>query len=394
MFPQVFLCLVLNLIFPAVIVALLACWDEAFFRGIPFHETWSVWHADGWFGPVEQCFASVGLATLVLAMVLAVLLLPYAHRDGAVGPAYCRSLLAVCSCGGALIIFAGALGLILVPLNYMNEPWSPLPVSHGAPLAILALLLWIANALAGLQCDWTPDDTPRCEGCGYNLTQHAQAARCSECGLDVADSLVPRRRRPGCLWERTEPRSARLWIRCAMQVLIHPSRFYGQMRLRDSMASGLRFGLWSLASIVVGAAVAIGTLYTLVPTGDHWRWRQMLFQSTAGTLWNVNLAIGVHVVVTGLAFWISRFWIRLPDTRWLIRVAAYELAFAWVFCAVWGLLFASFVFFQNWLSTSGIRVPLGAMPEHLAVIAAPSAMIVVALWRYSIILRAIRWSNF
>ncbi len=89
----------------------------------------------------------------------------------------------------------------------------------------------------------------------------------------------------------------------------------------------------------------------------------------------------------------------LRDGRWLAKVARYETAFLWYFCAINGMLVSSFVLYPRWMlllarDLLGLRGIRGVPPELLFVMACNAALIFAWLWRYRIIVRAIQWSNY
>jgi hypothetical protein len=91
----------------------------------------------------------------------------------------------------------------------------------------------------------------------------------------------------------------------------------------------------------------------------------------------------------------------LPDYAWAAKVVAYESAFLWVVCCLWGILVGSFILAEDWITQlirhlidPSFRLPLRTPVEVVVLLFGTAALGVLWLWRYRTALRAIRWSNF
>ncbi|MEE8169648.1 MAG: hypothetical protein V3T70_03790, partial [Phycisphaerae bacterium] len=87
----------------------------------------------------------------------------------------------------------------------------------------------------------------------------------------------------------------------------------------------------------------------------------------------------------------------LPDFRWSRKVIEYETAYLWLFCAYNGTLITSFFKLDDLWSIVDRSLFRGIFIMDVRpglIIYGNAALILLWLWRYRIITRAIRWSNF
>ncbi|MBK8268717.1 MAG: hypothetical protein IPK83_10615 [Planctomycetes bacterium] len=234
----------------------------------------------------------------------------------------------------------------------------------------------------------------RCEGCGYDLTHLPIGGVCTECGLATESSLVPERRRPGTPWQQR--RDVLGWLETVGDCLLWPHRIYGAMQMKKAFAESVRFARWHFGVMAVGAAL---WAILLTQTQSELGWPVYLFvplmaaaaASLAGWFW--------HRLVGAIVFTYAVAQKLFTDAQWGRHVLMYESAFLWVFCAFNGLMITSFIVFDgNWIShffTGRQLFFFLGMPLELFVILMGNLVLTLAwFYRYSIAIRAVRWSNF
>ena len=378
-----------------------------------FAEVWRDWHRDTLIGPAELIFMLVLLLTGAGVAFLAWLNLPRVHRTGSVLRSYDRSLRAVAACTGLVVILTAGFGWAIVAANH----WSAFErtalrttpnlffdleglVIIVSPAAACFLLWWIGRAVQSMQgATPEPEIPPRCEGCGYDLTHQPPNARCPECGLGVASSLTPRRRREGCAWERWTGSGS--WFETQVRVLFRPARFYTALELRTPPRAARRFAVWNYVLLGLGGAAWVCVTGWLLHLTFKWLFgpniEEVLAYAGAMLFWTPLCCWLGHRTIAALVitWWLLRE--HLPDYAWAAKVMAYESAFLWAFCCFWGVLVSSFILGDDWM-TQGIGpgfLRAFDVPAEIAVLLLGTAGLgVVWLWRYRIAGRAIRWSNF
>ncbi len=307
-----------------------------------------------------------------------------------------RSLLAV---GGATVLLGWAVALVTVlvliyRLNAVFGAWPVEPVAAvlAVPLSSLLFLRAVKGIADGL-CPPAPedDDTPTCEGCGYDLTGRDWSQRCTECGRSVGSSLNPQRVRPGTPWARRK----RLW-QSVEEALFGPGAFYGTLRTRRGLEKGDRFARRVQVMLLLGGMLAMG-LYLLVMSavrgGILMQGVEMVLLVTGGALWALVLCQWAHGLVASAAVLMTRYTCRVPDDRWLAHASCYEWSFAWPLAMFWGLTFAMVTIFEGPL-TRLLGFVFGVPADVAWLFGGTSALGFVWLYRYQRIARAIRWSNF
>jgi hypothetical protein len=168
------------------------------------------------------------------------------------------------------------------------------------------------------------------------------------------------------------------------------------LRLRAPLGPAKSFAAGLYASLGVGAAIWIAmVLLANGPGGDAAQaliWTLGFGLCTPLCCWLWHRVIGAAVA----SWWFHRGVLR--DGRWAAKVICYESAFLWVFCLYWGVLATSFAIWGAWISDvfdSRVFFALAGMPgEPVAVLGGTLALALCWLWRYSLILKAIRWSNY
>ncbi|MBU0638805.1 MAG: hypothetical protein KKB50_08070 [Planctomycetes bacterium] len=363
-------------------------------------EVWRDWHRDRLFGPAEWIFLGVAVGVTFGTLFLAWLYLPFIHRSGSGWPSYWRALRAVVAGAGVLISLTAVVGASMVAYNNREQLGQLVPAAEwfapGLPLACCLVLLAVSRAARGVApADLSRTIPPMCEGCGYDLTHRPSDGRCSECGLEVTQSLGPQPRRRGLSWERRLALAD--WVSATWQVLRDPRRFYGRLELRTPMGAAHRSARRHYGWICVGASVW-STLMFVVVSG--------LYLTSLAELYAIGAVFGMlgllicwlmHRTVGALVFtwWVIRG--LLPDYRWAAKVIYYETAFLWLLCVFAGTLFTSLAVFGAWLADAvgtNLRFIWGVPVEMIVLFAGLAVLAIAWLWRYRVAGQAIRWSNF
>ena len=236
------------------------------------------------------------------------------------------------------------------------------------------------------------DDSPCCEGCGYDLSHQPSDGRCPECGLAVAVSVLPWRRRTFCDWGNRGHRAT--WWATTAAVLLAPRRFYTALCVRMPGLAARRFARRHY--LAVGTATAVW-VFCLGLSDDLLGDEEYLFFCCVVSLvvpllgWVTHRGVGA-VAATG---WIWSGTLR--DFRPARKVLAYETTYLWVFCLYNGLLITSLIQDSGWMVGvfSGFTYRLvGLSPEVAAFAFGNGALCLVWLWRFRTAIRAVRWANF
>lgn len=366
-----------------------------------FAEVWNDAHAYGSFGELELCFFVANALVLGGAIFSAWLLFPVVYGGGAAWSAYSRSFKAVGSGFGFLWSLTLAMGGLLVLMKNADEAgerfsWTLFDTAFPVILLFASaglLVAWLSAAARGVASTHVEHEhPPRCEGCGYDLTELAMDARCPECGLGVAKSLVDSPRL-GCAWQRRcEPGT---WLQSACSVIMRPSAFFSHLKVRDHADISRRFARMNFPLIGVGAAA---WFFLMIASFDSHPGDDLLIFPMVTLVLCPLLAWIVHrfIGAMSVAWWI--FHAALPDGRWAETVIRYESAFLWVFCVANGCLLTTYIAWGEWISDlqrkHGITWILGLPPEVLAVLLLNLALCCLWLYRYHVAAKAVRWSNF
>ncbi|MGE0481389.1 MAG: hypothetical protein AB7Q17_13050, partial [Phycisphaerae bacterium] len=377
-------------------------------------DVWAEWHTAGVIGPAELAAASVLLALLLGTHFLAWLHLPAVHRAGSFAASYWRTYRAVVSACALVCI------LTLIPMSLVvwnSRTWKltgrralPGPGDMIDPLitaaAIIVGVVWVAAAVrraAGPAAP--PEQPPRCEGCGYDLTHVSSDDRCSECGLSASRSLTPGVLRPGAMWQQQNRVPS--WLRTTVAALVQPTRFYAALQVRRTDCADLRFALTHYLLIALLAAafpVAADTARILKERGPAGAWLALTAPSpqmkSLGALFSMvapGLAYGAHLGIRAVATTIAWMQQRLPDTRQLAAASHYETVFAWIPLGFLGVFIGSFIIFGSWLRQIvgrawGLLLPVPIEVELVFLTLA--ALLVVWFFRYFALIRGVRFGNF
>ncbi|MCH7813648.1 MAG: hypothetical protein IID40_06465, partial [Planctomycetes bacterium] len=239
-------------------------------------EVWRQWHRKGSFGPAEIMFVLLPTGFVTLTVLGAWLHLPMVYRAGPVRLAFMRAFRGVAAGGGLLALMALFLGWLSVaevrpPLQGIEISTALLFISYPAMLCLL--VWWVGQSVQGARGpDRAVELSPRCEGCGYDLTHRPSDGLCPECRLDLASSLTPDLRRPGCAWE--DGSSGKHFLGTSWNILFGPSAFYGRLKLRTPADRAVIFARWHYGSMAGGSAAWI---FLMLATAA--------IQSGATTLW-------------------------------------------------------------------------------------------------------------
>ncbi|MBN1489572.1 MAG: hypothetical protein JXA69_06605 [Phycisphaerae bacterium] len=368
-------------------------------------EVWRDWHTYGWLGWAEWTAIGVVLGALATVAFMAWLHLGTVHESGPAGPSYRRAFRAVASVSGLVVLATLVFGSIIVALDNAEDRLrgtdrtvsfdeiGPL-LAVGIIATICLLPAWIGRAVRDVRQGLTPPPLPpRCEGCGYDLTHVAADGRCTECGLDVASSLTPDLRRPGCPWE-DEP-DPLAWLRTSYAVIVSPATFYGRLRLRTPERPALHFSLWHYAVLgIVGAVFMFFFMMAVDGAGDS----ELVCLLVCAFLFAAP-AVGwiTHRFIGAVAtsWWLTHA--MLPDVRWARKVIAYETAYLWIFGLYNMALFILGALTDGRFAPESVRTlcrnVFGMRPEEV-LFCGNSLLCFFWLWRYRTAIRAIRWSNF
>ncbi|MCP4251325.1 MAG: hypothetical protein GY778_30180 [bacterium] len=362
-------------------------------------EVWRRWHRHGSFGPAELMLVSLPLGLVALAALGAWLHLPTVYRAGPVRLAFMRAFRGVAAGSGVLALMALVLGGLSVavtrpPFGASQSTVALLMISY--PAALCLLVCWVGQSVQGARGSDRAIELPqRCEGCGYDLTHRPSDGLCPECRLDLASSLTPDLRRPGCPWE--DDKSDKHILATARDILFRPSAFYGHLKLRTPVDRAVTFARWNYGYIAGGAAAWMFIMLVMTaPRADA----KIVWIPCAMFFLIPLVGWSVHRIIGALA---TSWWVAcglLADVGWARKVVAYEAAYLWTFCAYSGLLFSSFAVLDDasWITRligSEFFMRLLHIPAEPAVIILGNlALCVLWLWRYRLIIRAIRYSNF
>ncbi|MBK9119129.1 MAG: hypothetical protein IPM18_05945 [Phycisphaerales bacterium] len=376
---------------------------------------------------ILEAILEVGLCALAVAMCVcgyAWFNLPLLHRTGPLGPAFRRGLRLSWSAAWTVLLLQMLAGVVLFTVDLLiygafaayraGQPnwswhWSQsVYLLLETPFAAAALATAIAWGRRAVHAVVPPppdlaERPPHCEYCGYLLVGRTLAERCSECGREVADSLLPdrsRRRHPALtvltshapLYQRHAA-----WWRLAFLILRAPRLFYGQLPLRSANDPSQTFAAWSyglLALHALSLGIAGVALFVVLSQSPF-----TLLSDVILLLVNVlNLAVAlpivgwlVHRALAASCFLIWHRWQAIPDSGWLARAMGYETVWPHLLLLLSVLLLLG-AFGSSWALPAVHPLLLIAYPLILGVLI---SALWLAVWgvRYELIRRAIRWGN-
>ncbi len=363
-------------------------------------EVWRDWWADGTLNEVLAVAGGIMLACVAALMAAGVAFLPDVHRDGSVGRTFLRTVRAGLASGFAGTLLVHSVNACVVAFErscrfegiYPNlGPVSPF--AYGSAFLIFLAHL-TRSARAAAECAPASLQSPRCEGCGYDLSHPTSEARCPECATPLERSLDAGHR-PATAFMRS--RTFGGWMRDGFAVVFSPGRFYRRLPLRTSEPAARAFARRTFCSLAFGAAVWICAMAAVdAPALPIW-WQAVLIPGLLAIVTTV-FCWSIHRGVGAIAVWSITLRHPLPDTRWAAIVLAFEAAYLWVICGYLGVLATSFMLFDDWISRSTARSffqrVFGSMGEPVVALGGLIILGVYWLRRWQIALRAVRWSNF
>lgn len=358
-------------------------------------------------------FVLLPMGTSGLALFMAWLLLPIVHVGGSVGQSFILGFRGIASGAGFLIVCANILWIALhlwhawLAADESIGPLGSFIVVVGVWISLISLLCWISAALRSIRASIIPTERPlRCEGCGYDLTHRSPSGLCTECGLNIDESLTTDRRR------NLAPVSFRTtgikpWIGFSANLLLHGQHTYSRMAIRKDPALAARFRQEHQLAIALLAAMWIGTCLTVSFVNDDLGAnRNLLVQILIGVF-----ALSNATLIISLAAWgLNRLVGAVVSSYWFVRgmlpvagdaetVIGLEFAFLWVICLYNGTLISSFFLLgDNWITeTFGWQfwnVLLGMPTEPAVILIGNAALIVWWMVRMHRAFLAVRWANY
>ena len=403
------------------VVVVTAVWDHTFFVVIQdskyltisageqsFAEAWAYLYGDYLLAGIGAVFVILPPAMLAFNLLSAFTHLIDVHRHGrfiaSLGLAIRATSASLWPALG-LITICCALGLLLDRYGWDQTkrfieppPWA-LVIIPGVPACGLVMAWWTSRAIGAATAGFPAvEHSPRCEGCGYDLTHRPAGGLCPECALSLDDSLLPETRRPGSPWERQGGIVG--WVKSVAAIVIAPRQYYGRLQLNSPIAAAHRFARWQFVLIGLGAALWAIFLCMIVAQPRP-RSGEFLFFPLIGGLWAAFIAWGLHRLLMApvLGDWIRRH--ALVDFGWARKVFYYESAYLWLFCLFNGL-WSTWMFATDGRGLSnltdqwlGYRLYiLGIRIDEFVIFLGNGLLCCLWIWRYYIALAAIRWSNF
>ncbi len=352
-------------------------------------------------------FAAVMIGSILMAADL--------HRAGPYRRAVVRTLRLASCLPWLLTVFVLGAACVTTPLQFWGLAAGSFISSFDLPPEAIGLMLSIAASIiimlflssravkiAAQMLPAPPERLPVCEGCGYDLSHLSERGVCTECGKALAASLELDVVRPGSRWETQ--RGVVGWLQSSIAAFFSPSRFYRVVKFRTAIEPIVRFSRIHLAVMGVGAGIWIGTILLLLEfRRDHIvdisEWAVLFFVGTLLTLVIPCIAWVVHrvVFVVSTALWLISG--AIPDTRWAVKVRAYERVYLWAFCAFNGAFFSLVFYRPEWMKDVAayyrmINLRVLGLPWEAAFLFSGNALLIIAWFvRYQRILAAIRWSN-
>lgn len=369
-------------------------------------EVWAEWQSVDGYGPVESTTFWVTVIVLSCSALLTWLhvstLSPLRRVSRALGTGWRL----VPAGGGMLAIFVLAFGTMIVAGNLAEEQIRGdedfgmtladprfyvlflAPAGLGLLLARIGSVFWSVAASQD-----TEDESPLCEGCGYDLTHRPTDGRCTECGTNIDESLSPGLRRPGSAWQQNPSLFA--FLKTSFQMLALGSKAHRSLLARKPDRAMLLFA--EIHYALIGLAAATWALACFVITEEN---------NPGEILIAVPLAVMSVVPLFG---WLTHRFVGAVVTSWwmlqgmlnrphVVSVVHHgETAFLWMFCLCNGVLITSYVLFEDWLREEfgrSLWILFGMPPEPAALLMGSGVLILVWLRRYHRGLLAVRWANF
>ncbi|MEE9296545.1 MAG: hypothetical protein V3W34_16500 [Phycisphaerae bacterium] len=404
--------------FLAVAFALVILWLRLWYATLVFDfgtgewnrlrisEVWQVWHGDGPIGTAERGFFWSVAFFLSVQVLVPWLCFPRLHMGGTIWETYWETFRACLCCAGLAVVLAASVGGTFVVARHvlrgqfdgviMNFGYGGAIMNFGfgmftlcASYLLLSRIIGVVDSIRAPVPEHEPP--PRCEGCGYDLTHQPQGGRCSECGFSVEDSLTSGRKRSGCAWENVGGPVA--WLQTSVEVLLHTQRFYEKLPVRTSDDRARGFARWYYVLLGVLGSLCI---FAGTSAGDG-VFAVFGLPILILLLWPLVGWFALHGITALVIFWwVARgSTLRVHLTR---KILSYEAAYLTVVGALFALLFASYIRYGDWITnTFGHEFfarSFKAPAETVAVVIGIALSTGIWLWRITLGIRAVRWSNF
>lgn len=371
-------------------------------RKRPLAEAWREWRAAGPIGPAEIIFVVAFVLTCAATAFLSWLYLPFVYRSGVVSRAYFDAFRAVAASGGALMAAVLLAATVIAWVGrceklgeHSAEPVQAILMFLVIPAVLVTILRRIGRSAETLANTAPgPSLTLICVECGYDLAYLDASGACPECGHGIANSLDPAVR-DGVAWERKPKSDSGRWTETVSAILFSPRESYRRLRMFTTLDLARAFARRVYVSVGLCATVWLAAVTLVI--GAYVDAEEALVWTLGFGLWTpVCCWLGHRFIGAVVASW----WFYrgvLRDGRWAAKVILYESAFLWVFCLFWGVVATSFALWGPWISVAfdnRVFFALAGMPgEPAVVLGGTLALALCWLWRYSLILKSVRWSN-
>lgn len=349
-------------------------------------------------------FCIVPVVTTGLAVFMTWFLLPIGYVYGTAWDAFLRAFRTVLSGAGFLTLLCNAGAMLQHVLQrFLGPEIESVPIGWLAfwflsMCSLAALLRWVGVGLRSLHPFIAQEPVSLvCEGCGYDLTHQSPTGRCTECGLEIAESLEPGRKRDLNLWSRAS--GWKCWIAQSLRIIFSPKVTYRHLRLRGNDGDLPGFVRRHYLCLFVGAWVWATCCVVISEKAFEWNELAMVGTVTGGAAFFAALAgcfIHRSTGATVATWWFARGMFRVPAVA--EKIICCEAAFLWVFCLFNGTMITSFLFFDDWITrVLGWRfwnVLFGAPSEGIVMPLGNAALILWWLARMHRAFHAARWANF
>ncbi len=261
-------------------------------------------------------------------------------------------------------------------------------------VSLCLLLIWVSRAGYHLVSTADTTELPQlCEGCGYDLTHQSSEGKCTECGLALDESLLPEKRRTGCVWELPCRASASAFFSTTNASLRNLESFYGALKIRTSVERTKKFVTLHYLLLSIASASWIYFAQMFLSTNPNFS--SMIYMSFYMLILTPLLGwIGLHFVAAILTTW----WMAnrmLPDPSVVRKVLAYETTVLWPFFIFTAVLMTSYFAYDDWVSEFVGRKFFCGMPMELFVMFFGYVLLgILSFRRFHRALMAVRWANF
>lgn len=363
-----------------------------------FIEVWRSMHTESDY-VVLSTAVFANLVLLAIALFVAWLLLPVAHRGGGVLASLARSFRIVCATTGWLWLVGVVFGCVMVfgyhaDLIRFAGPEAPsfvwFSIRFNTATYGIVFMLLISHRFANYDLATSEiEPTSYCDDCGYDLSHTARDGRCPECGRSAASSFDPDVPRACNDWQRR--RSPRSYVRTVCSAFESPRTFYQELRMRDGTVHAGSF--WLVTMLSMGACAFPWSFLVLVLADEFDFWLHACLAVTSGVVfagWMTHHFVGALVA----SVWIARRW--MPVGSYVSRVFHYEAAFLPAFCVFNGTLIMLFMAFPELApSLPGAKLAASWVGDPIAAIMLLGSGILIVVWIFRMhrALLRVRFSN-